>query len=96
MPCRRLPVADTIKRVEGDRIVETLDRDLLRAVQTPQAFLADVLRNAHAGGGAASDCAALVEARGGRVKVVAGDPLLQKVTDADDLERAEALLATRS
>ena len=38
-----LPVADTVKRVEGDRVVETLARDLLATVQTPQAFLADVL-----------------------------------------------------
>jgi 2-C-methyl-D-erythritol 4-phosphate cytidylyltransferase len=91
-----LPLPDTIKRVEGDRVVETLDRESLRAVQTPQAFLADVLRKAQADGGAASDCAALVEAQGGRVKVVPGDLLLQKVTDADDLERAEALLAARS
>jgi 2-C-methyl-D-erythritol 4-phosphate cytidylyltransferase len=91
-----LPVPDTIKRVEGDRVVETLDRESLRAVQTPQAFLADVLRKAYAGGSAASDCAALVEAQGGRVRVVPGDPVLQKVTDADDLERAEALLAARS
>src|SRR5262249_1736184 len=91
-----LPVADTIKRVEGDRVVETLDRESLRAVQTPQAFLADVLRRAHSDGAAASDCAALVEAQGGRVKVVPGDPVLDKITDADDLERAEALLAARS
>jgi 2-C-methyl-D-erythritol 4-phosphate cytidylyltransferase len=82
-----LPVADTIKRVDGDQIVETLRRDELRAVQTPQAFVASVLRDAMAGDvSSASDCASLVEARGARVKVVAGDPRLAKVTDADDLE----------
>jgi 2-C-methyl-D-erythritol 4-phosphate cytidylyltransferase len=88
-----LPLADTVKRVRGDEVVETLDRAELRAVQTPQAFVAAVLRGAYSAGGAdASDCASLVEARGGRVKVVPGDPRLIKVTDATDLERVAALL----
>jgi 2-C-methyl-D-erythritol 4-phosphate cytidylyltransferase len=88
-----LPVADTVKRVDGDRVVETLRRDELRAVQTPQAFVAQVLRDACEGDVAeASDCASLVEARGGRVKVVDGDPRLLKVTDAADLDRVAALL----
>jgi 2-C-methyl-D-erythritol 4-phosphate cytidylyltransferase len=80
-----LPVADTIKRVRGDEVVETLARDELVAVQTPQAFLADALRRAMEGG-EASDCAALVERAGGRVKVVEGDPRLLKVTTQADLE----------
>jgi 2-C-methyl-D-erythritol 4-phosphate cytidylyltransferase len=81
-----LPVPDTIKRVDGDRVVETLQRDDLRSVQTPQAFIASVLRAAMAGDvSSASDCASLVEARGGRVKVVAGDRRLLKVTSSDDL-----------
>jgi 2-C-methyl-D-erythritol 4-phosphate cytidylyltransferase len=88
-----LPLADTVKRVRGDEVVETLDRSELRAVQTPQAFVAPVLREAFAAAGSdASDCASLVEARGGRVKVVAGDPRLLKVTDAADLDRLQALL----
>ena len=88
-----LPLADTVKRVRGDEVVETLDRSELRAAQTPQAFIAAVLRDAYAGDtGAASDCASLVEARGGRVKVVPGDPRLIKVTDGADLERVAALL----
>ena len=88
-----LPLADTVKRVEGERVVETLSRDELRAVQTPQAFVTQVLRDAFAGDvSAASDCASLVEARGGRVKVVDGDPRLLKVTDAADLDRVSALL----
>jgi 2-C-methyl-D-erythritol 4-phosphate cytidylyltransferase len=80
-----LPVADTVKRVRGDEVVETLAREELVAVQTPQAFLADVLRRA-VEGGEASDCAALVERAGGRVKVVEGDPRLLKVTTQADLE----------
>jgi 2-C-methyl-D-erythritol 4-phosphate cytidylyltransferase len=89
-----VPLADTVKRVEGDRVVETLPRDDLVAVQTPQAFLADVLRRAVGGDlAAATDCASLVEAQGGRVKVVDGDPRLLKVTDADDLALVESWLA---
>ena len=91
-------VPDTIKRVDptDGRVVETLDRPSLRAVQTPQAFSAAALRAAHAGGGDATDDAALVEAAGGRVVVVEGDPANLKVTGPDDLERAEALLTRGS
>jgi len=82
-----LPLADTIKRVEGDRVVETLARGEHVAVQTPQAFPARTLRDAYAGDLAdATDCASLVEARGGRVKWVEGDPRLVKVTTRADLE----------
>lgn len=89
-----LPVADTIKRVEGGKVAETLPREGLMVAQTPQAFVADVLRAALAGDvGGASDCASLVEAFGGRVKVVNGDPRLLKVTTAHDLRLVEALLA---
>jgi len=89
-----LPLSDTVKRVDGDLVVETLPRGELVAAQTPQAFSADVLRQALAGDvSGATDCASLVEARGGRVKAVAGDPRLLKVTDADDLALVESWLA---
>jgi 2-C-methyl-D-erythritol 4-phosphate cytidylyltransferase len=89
-----LPLADTIKRVEDGSVVETVARDDLMAAQTPQAFVTDVLRAALAVEvGGAWDCASLVEASGGRVKVVEGDPLLLKVTTAHDLRLVEALLA---
>lgn len=78
-----IPLADTVKRVEGDRVVETLDRAALVAVQTPQAFSVDVLRRAHTGD--ATDDAALVEAAGGTVVVVPGDPLNRKITHRSDL-----------
>jgi 2-C-methyl-D-erythritol 4-phosphate cytidylyltransferase len=81
-----LPLADTVKRVSGEQVVETLDRDGLVSVQTPQAFVAAALRDAVAAGRHATDCAALVEARGGRVRVVPGDRRLLKVTTAEDLE----------
>jgi 2-C-methyl-D-erythritol 4-phosphate cytidylyltransferase len=88
-----LPVSDTVKRVEGDRVVETLERGELVAVQTPQAFVASVLREAVSGDvSAASDCASLVEARGGRVRVVEGDHRLVKVTSAEDLVRVDLLI----
>ena len=88
-----LPVSDTVKRVDGERVVETLTRAELRAVQTPQAFVANVLRDAYAHGdlATATDCASLVEARGGRVKIVPGDRRLAKITDAADLERLAPL-----
>ena len=82
-----LPIADTVKRVRDGAVVETLARDELVAVQTPQAFVAPVLRAALAGEvTGASDCASLVEARGGRIRVVEGDARLLKVTDLQDLE----------
>ena len=85
-----LPITDTVKRVRDGVVVETPSRDELVAVQTPQAFVASVLRAAVAGEG--SDCASLVEAAGGRVKVVPGDERLLKVTTPDDLRRVEALV----
>ena len=90
-----VPVADTIKRVRGDRVVETLDRAELVAVQTPQAFRIDRLRAAHAATGEATDDAALVEADGGSVVIVAGDPRNLKVTTLADLSIVEALLSDR-
>jgi 2-C-methyl-D-erythritol 4-phosphate cytidylyltransferase len=82
-----LPLPDTVKRVDGITVVETLDRTKLVAVQTPQAFVAAVLRDAFNGDVAeASDCASLVERRGGRVCVVEGDPRLVKVTSREDLD----------
>jgi 2-C-methyl-D-erythritol 4-phosphate cytidylyltransferase len=87
-----LPVADTIKRVAHDRVVETVSRDELIAVQTPQAFRAAVLRRAHAGGADAPDDAALVEAAGGAVVVVRGDPTNVKVTAPEDIAIVEGFL----
>ncbi len=86
-------VADTVKRVAGDRVVETVPRDALVAVQTPQAFRADILRAAHTAGADATDDAALVEATGSTVVVVPGEPANLKVTTRSDLAVAAALLA---
>jgi 2-C-methyl-D-erythritol 4-phosphate cytidylyltransferase len=88
-----IPVSDTLKRVGPDGAVEeTVSRDALYAVQTPQAFVAAVFRRAAAGAAEATDCAGLIEAAGGRVKVVEGDPRLLKVTTADDLAKIASWL----
>jgi len=88
-----LAVSDTLKRVGADgAVAETVARDSLYAVQTPQAFPADLFRRAVDSMAEATDCAALVEAAGGRVKVVEGDPQLLKVTTAEDLARIASWL----
>ena len=87
-----LPVVDTVKRVRDDAVHETLRRDELVTVQTPQCFVAAALRAALTGG-EGSDCASLVEANGGRIKVVPGDERLLKVTTRADLERVAAWLS---
>lgn len=84
-----VPVSDTIKQVDSaGAVVDTPVRSELRAVQTPQAFRADALRRAHAGAATATDDAALVEADGGQVVVVAGEEHNRKITDPDDLRWA--------
>ena len=88
-----LPIVDTVKTVSGEAVTGTLSREKLIAVQTPQAFVASKLREAYAGDLAgATDCSSLVEARGGRVKWVEGDPRLLKVTTKADLEQVAAWL----
>lgn len=88
-----LAVTDTMKHVDDDgAVLATVTRDSLVTVQTPQAFRADVLRAAHAGGGHGTDDASLVEAQGATVRVVPGDPRNLKVTTPSDLELARALV----
>ncbi len=91
-----VPVADTVKQVDAAGVVvATPERARLVAVQTPQAFDAAVLRRAHASGAEGTDDAALVEAIGGKVVVVAGEPLNRKITVPDDLVWARAQVALR-
>ncbi len=87
-----LPVTDTVKRVRDHRVIETVLRDDLVVVQTPQAFRRAALESAHASEGVGPDDAALVEAAGGTVVVVDGEPRNLKVTLAADLELARALM----
>ncbi len=85
-------VRDTLKRVSGDIVVETVDRADLVAVQTPQGFDLATLRAAHAAPGRdATDDASMVEAIGGTIAIVDGDPANLKVTYPEDLALAEAL-----
>lgn len=89
-------VTDTVKRVQGDRVIRTENREGLATVETPQAFRADVLRAAHAiAKDSATDDAALVEASGGVVRFV---ELLErglKVTHPSDVDIVRSKLAPR-
>jgi 2-C-methyl-D-erythritol 4-phosphate cytidylyltransferase len=87
-----VPVTDTVKRVSAGRVIETVPRDDLVTVQTPQAFRRGALQAAHAGDGIETDDAALVEAAGGSVVVVEGEARNFKLTIVDDLELAQALI----
>jgi 2-C-methyl-D-erythritol 4-phosphate cytidylyltransferase len=94
------PVADTIKEADASgRVVRTLERSSLWAIQTPQVFRADALRRAldvdRAALAAATDDASLVELAGGSVRVVEAPADNIKVTRAIDLDLAEALLRAR-
>ena len=87
-----VPVRDTIKRVERERVVETVERSDLIAVQTPQGFDLRTLRAAHAASAIeATDDASMVESIGGSIAVVEGDPMNLKVTYPQDLLLIEAL-----
>jgi 2-C-methyl-D-erythritol 4-phosphate cytidylyltransferase len=91
-----LAIPDTVKQVDGGVVVTTVDRSVLRAVQTPQGFLRDVLVQAHNTVAAdATDDAGLVERLGRAVQVVPGHEDAFKVTRPLDLALAEAVLARR-
>jgi 2-C-methyl-D-erythritol 4-phosphate cytidylyltransferase len=92
-----LPVTDTVKRVDGDVVTETVDRSVLRSVQTPQGFRRAVLEEAHLdlSDGGHTDDAGLVERAGYAVIVVPGAEEAFKVTRPLDLVLAEAVLARR-
>ena len=94
-----VPVKDTLKEVLGDRVLGTVDRSKVRAVQTPQGFALPVLKKAFFKVGhrasALTDDAAVVEAAGGRVWTVEGDPLNFKVTTPEDMKRAKDLVKNR-
>jgi 2-C-methyl-D-erythritol 4-phosphate cytidylyltransferase len=90
-----LPIAETVKRVRGDRVEATLDRTGLWTVQTPQAFRAALLREAHEkarrDGVVGTDDASLVERLGHPVGVVPGLAQNLKITTPEDLRRARRL-----
>jgi 2-C-methyl-D-erythritol 4-phosphate cytidylyltransferase len=92
-----VPVTDTVKRVRGERVEGTEARRGLALAQTPQAFLAAVLLDAHAraerDGIAVTDDAAALELSGYRVRAIDGEPGNFKITTAEDLARAEAAVS---
>lgn len=90
-----LPVVDTIKAVDSTgAVVQTFDRSGLRAVQTPQGFIREVLVHAHGEnlGAAVTDDAGLVEMTGAPIHMVEGEPWAHKITTPEDLELAERRL----
>jgi 2-C-methyl-D-erythritol 4-phosphate cytidylyltransferase len=89
------PVADTIKRVAGGKVLGTVDRSPLWAAATPQAFRTQLLARALESGGDATDEAALCEALGIPVAVVAVSRLSFKITTPEDLRIAEAIVRSR-
>lgn len=93
-----LTVVDTIKQVDTDgRVVATVDRTVLRVVQTPQGFAADLLRRAHqVPSGPVTDDAGLVERLGETVTTLPGHPHAFKITTPFDLVVAEAVVGTRA
>lgn len=92
-----MPVVDTLKRVTDDRIVETVDRDLVRAVQTPQGFPREVLEAANREVvGSHTDDAGIVQRFGRTIVTVAGDARAFKITTQDDLRRGIAMYAEPS
>ena len=90
------PVADTVKRAQEGYIMATLDRRMLYLAQTPQVFQYDLIKSAHdeaaASGSAVTDDAALVEARGFKVRIAEASAPNFKVTTRDDLRLAGYLL----
>ncbi len=85
-----IKIADTIKRIDGDLVRETIDRNILRAAQTPQGFVAADLVRAYAEAKAEyTDDAALMQAAGLEVRAVEGHDQAFKVTTPEDLAAAE-------
>jgi len=92
-----LPVTDTVKRVDGDVVVETVDRAALVGVQTPQGFPLAALRQAYAvSSQSETDDAGVFQAAGGTVRSVPGDADAFKITTPWDLGRAESIVRARS
>jgi len=96
-----LAVTNTLKEVSGDLVVRTVPRSNVYGIQTPQCFRTERIAAAHAwarrqGVGDATDDSALIEAVGGRIRLVEGDPFNMKITLRQDMEIAEAILKCRT
>jgi 2-C-methyl-D-erythritol 4-phosphate cytidylyltransferase/2-C-methyl-D-erythritol 2,4-cyclodiphosphate synthase len=86
-----LPSADSLKRIEDGQVQSRISRDGIDRVQTPQGFRYDLIAALHQADqdGLATDDSSLLEDGGYHVQAVAGDPILDKITSAADLTRAE-------
>jgi 2-C-methyl-D-erythritol 4-phosphate cytidylyltransferase len=93
------PVSDTLKEVRDGRVIRTVERSSLWAVQTPQAFVTDALKNVHdkarVDGFTGTDDAQLIERYGGVMRIVEGSRDNIKLTYPEDWRVAEAMLAAR-
>lgn len=93
------PVVDTIKEIQAHRVLSTLPRDLLWAVQTPQVFKRELLLAAHnrarATGFQGTDDSSLIEALGHPVAVVPGEGTNLKITTPDDILLVEQIIKSR-
>ena len=96
-----LAATNTLKEVNGDLVVRTVPRSNVYAIQTPQCFRRERIVEAHTwaqgrGMSDATDDSALIEAIGGRIRVVEGDPFNMKITHRQDMEIAEAIVKCRT
>lgn len=94
-----VPVTDTVKETNGDAVVRTLERNNLSAVQTPQAFIPEIIKASLSAAVRdhkefTDDCAA-VEAMGFKVRLSKGSPENIKITRPTDIQTAAAILAAR-
>jgi 2-C-methyl-D-erythritol 4-phosphate cytidylyltransferase len=91
-----LPVTDTLKKVEGNYILKTLDRETMKAVQTPQGFVyrlyEKAIQNLDVKNKLYTDEAMLFESAGNKVRIVEGDKFNIKITYPEDLLIAEAIV----
>lgn len=93
------PIADTVKRVEGDFIITSLDRSKLYQAETPQVFQYDLIKSAHeryTSGKEITDDSSLVEQMGFKVKTVVPDKVNLKVTTEEDLQTAALIIGERN
>ncbi len=95
-----VPANETLKSVNKDGIItSTIDRENIRAIQTPQIFRFSVLKKAYekafADGFYGTDDASLVERIGGKIKIIPGNPLNIKVTTPEDLHLVEYIIANQ-
>jgi len=92
-----VPLRETVKLIDGAMVVNTISREGLWSIQTPQAFPVNTLKKAYEKaykeGYYATDDSALVERIGGRVKIIMGSPFNIKVTTPEDLEMVKCLIA---